>query len=940
MDKFSFLGNTDIPTVERLYRDFLRDPEAVEESWRQFFTGFEFALKHFGGTEVPEDYDKEFRVINLIEGYRRRGHLFTQTNPVRTRRKYSPTLDIENFGLEEKDLDTVFQAGKLIGTGPASLREIISSLQQTYCRSIGAEYLFIRNPGVIRWWQERMEPARNTPSFSPEEKKHIFSHLVQAVGFEKFLQKKFTGQKSFSLEGAENLIPALDAVIERGSDLGIEEFVIGMSHRGRLNVLANILKKPYQQIFSEFTGKVYSGDISLGDVKYHLGHESIIKTDKGKKVKLSVVPNPSHLESVDPVAEGLSRARIDRVYKGNFNRLAPILIHGDAAIAAQGVVYEVLQMSELPAYRTGGTIHLVINNQVGFTTNYLEARSSTYCTDIGKVTKAPIFHVNGDDVEALIYIIRLAMEFRQTFHRDVFIDILAYRKHGHNEGDEPRFTQPLLYKAINRHPNPRDIYADHLIEKGIMTREQIKETEKDYNDVLEEQFRLAGKSSSVILEQFLHENWKGYRYAGEKDFEKSPGTGIPREKLTSLARHVYEVPPGKKFFKKLIRLLDERRKNFENDRIDWAIGELLAYASLVTEGIPVRISGQDSVRGTFSHRHAAYIREDTGEPWYPLQHIEPGQAPFEIYNSLLSEYGVMGFEYGYAMSSPQQLVVWEAQFGDFHNAAQVIIDQYISAAEEKWGLMNGLVLYLPHGFEGQGPEHSSARIERFLSMAAKANMHIVNPTTPANFFHLLRRHVHTDYRLPLIIFTPKSLLRHPECVSSLKDLEKGRFLEVIDDPDVDTERVRRVVFCSGKVYYDLLKRKKELKARDIALVRIEQLHPFPLGQVKAILKKYKNNILTLFVQEEPENMGPWRYVRHTTEGLDLVPVARLASGSPATGLYAMHLLGQEEIVNKVFRRCTCELNNFYCGLQCVEGKSRKEILDLHNFIEKESRFLI
>ncbi len=940
MNKFSFLGNTDIQTVERLYKAFLEDPSKVEESWRQFFTGFEFARKHFGSEEVPDNYDKEFRVINLIEGYRKRGHLFTTTNPVRARRRYTPTLDIENFGLKEKDLDTVFQAGKLISIGPASLREIISHLQQTYCRSVGAEYLFIRNPNVIRWWQERMEPAKNTPSFTPEEKEHIFSHLVQAVGFEKFLQKKFVGQKSFSLEGAENLIPALDAVIEKGSELGIEEFIIGMSHRGRLNVLANILEKPYEQIFSEFIGKVYTGDISLGDVKYHLGYENTIKTDRGKKVKLSVVPNPSHLESVDPVAEGLSRAKIDRFYKGDFNKLAPILIHGDAAIAAQGVVYEVIQMSELPAYRTGGSIHLVINNQVGFTTNYLEARSSTYCTDIGKVTKAPIFHVNGDDVEALIYIIRLAMEFRQTFHRDVFIDILSYRKHGHNEGDEPRFTQPLLYKAISRHPNPRDIYAEHLTENKIMTREQIREEEKAYNDVLEEKFSAAKKSSGVIIEQFLHDHWKGYRYPQEKDFEKSPETGITKEKLVSLGKHIYEVPAGKKFFKKLIRLLDERRKNFENDRIDWAIGELLAYASLVTEGIPVRISGQDSVRGTFSHRHAAYIQEDTGDAWYPLQHIDPGQAPFEIYNSLLSEYGVMGFEYGYAMSSPRQLVVWEAQFGDFHNVAQVIIDQYISSAEEKWGLMNGLVLYLPHGFEGQGPEHSSARIERFLSMAAKANMHIVNPSTPANFFHLLRRHIHTDYRLPLIIFTPKSLLRHPECVSTKKDFEQGRFREVLDDQDVDISQVRRVVFCSGKVYYDLLKRKKELHALDVALVRIEQLHPFPLKQIKDILKKYKNNMLTLFVQEEPENMGPWRYVRHMAEGIEMTPVARLSSGSPATGLYGIHQLGQEEIINKVFRRCTCELKNVYCGLQCVEGKSRKEILDLHNYIEEESKFLI
>ncbi len=940
MNKLSFLGSADIDTIERMYRDYLKDPDSVEESWRHFFAGFEFARKHFGEEEYAGNVEKEFRVINLIEGYRKRGHLFTATNPVRTRRKYTPTLDPENFGLSQEDLDTVFQAGQQLGLGAVTLREIVDHLQQTYCRSIGAEYMFIRDPKMIRWLQEHMEPVRNTLSLTGAEKKHIFHHLVQAVGFEQFLQKKFTGQKSFSLEGAENLIPALDAVIEKGAELGIEEFVIGMSHRGRLNVLANILQKPYERIFSEFTGKVYSGDIMLGDVKYHLGHESVITTDKGKEIRLSVAPNPSHLESVGPVVEGLARAKTERFYGDDVNRLAPILIHGDAAISAQGVVYELTQMSELPAYRTGGTIHLVINNQVGFTTNYLEGRSSTYCTDIGKIVKAPIFHVNGDDVEALIFVVRLAMQYRQTFHRDVFIDILSYRKHGHNEGDEPRFTQPLLYKAISRHPNPRDIYADHLRKMKIMTDEEIRESIKTYNDLLEERYKKALGIEEVIIEPFLHDNWKKFRYATGKDFRKSIKTGVPSGRLKELSRHLYEVPEGMKFFRKLHKLLDERRKNLEKDRLDWGLAELLAYASLVTEGIPVRMSGQDSVRGTFSHRHAAYIREDTGEPYYPLKHIDPQQASFEIYNSLLSEYGVMGFEYGYAMNHPRQLVIWEAQFGDFHNVAQVVVDQYISAAEEKWGVMNGLVLYLPHGYEGQGPEHSSARIERFLSMAAHANMHIVNPTTPANFFHLLRYHVLTDYRVPLVIFTPKSLLRHPECVSSLHELTTGRFREVIDDENVDTDNVRRVVFSSGKVYYDLLKRKKELNARDVALIRIEQLHPFPLDEIKRLLKKYKKNMLTLFVQEEPENMGPWRYVRHMAKGIEMIPVARLASGSPATGLSGMHRQGQEEIVTKVFRRCTCELKNIYCGLQCVEGSSRKEVLDIHNYIEKESKFLI
>lgn len=940
MNRLDFLGNIDINTLDNLYRQYIDDPESVDASWQQFFRGFEFARKHYDSDTPGKGYEKEFRVINLIQGYRQRGHLFTETNPVRARRKYTPTLDLENFGLGEEDLQTVFQAGTLIGIGPATLEKIVEHLKLTYCRSIGAEYMYLRHPKMIEWLQVRMEPECNTPNFTPEEKKDIYYHLVQAVGFEKFLQKKFTGQKSFSLEGAEALIPALDAVIERGADLGIREFIIGMSHRGRLNTLANILQKPYERIFSEFHGKFYDDDLALGDVKYHLGFENTITTDSGKTIDLKLVPNPSHLESVDPVASGLVRARMDRLYGGDNNRIAPILIHGDAAIAAQGVVYEVIQMANLPGYQTGGTIHLVINNQVGFTTNYLEARSSTYCTDVGKVTISPVFHVNGDDVEALIHTIKLAMDFRQKFHRDVFIDILCYRKHGHNEGDEPRFTQPTLYKAISKHPNPRDIYAQKLIENGIYTKEEIKLAQRDYDEILEEKYALSKKSEAVHIDRFLLKDWKNFRYPKVEDLMKSPKTGVQEDKLHQLALKINDLPGDRKFFRKLVKLLDERKKSIETGRVDWAMGELLAYATLLTEGTPVRISGQDSVRGTFSHRHAAYIQEDSGEPYFPLKNLDANQAPFEIYNSPLSEYGVMGFEYGYAMDHPNHLVIWEAQFGDFYNVAQVILDQYISSAEEKWGLLNGLVLFLPHGFEGQGPEHSSARIERFLSMAADANIHVVNPTTPANLFHLLRVHVKTDYRLPLIVFTPKSLLRHPKCVSTFGELERGRFQRIIDDENVDVEEVRRVVFCSGKIYYDLLKRKEELKVRDIALVRIEQLHPFPEKEIRAVLNKYRNNMLTLYVQEEPENMGAWRYIRSCLEGTEIVPVARLASGSPASGLHGLHIKGQEEIIGKVFRPCTCELQNVYCGLQCVEGKSRQEILKVHQYIEKESKFSI
>lgn len=940
MEKLDYLGQGDISLIENLYQQYLADPQSVEESWKKFFEGFEFARENYDEKPSGALYDKEFKVINLIEGYRRRGHLFTETNPVRTRRKYKPTLDIENFGLSKEDLDTVFEAGKNIGIGPAPLNEIISHLKQTYCRSIGAEYGFIRKPEIIQWLQEKMEPVNNTPSFSIEEKKHFYLLLKQAVGFEGYIHKKFIGAKRFSLEGTETLIPALDTVIEKGAELGVEEFTIGMSHRGRLNVLANIMNKPYEDIFNEFNGKFYDSNISLGDVKYHLGYSNRIVTKNGKKVKLNLAPNPSHLEAVDPLVEGITRARIDHKFAGDYNKIIPVIIHGDAAIASQGIVYEVLQMSQLKGYKTGGTIHLVINNQVGFTTNYLDARSSTYCTDIGKVTKAPIFHVNGDDVEALVFTILLALEFRQTFHSDVFIDILSYRKYGHNEGDEPRFTQPLLYKKIASHPNPREIYGKKLMDEGIYSQEDLNQQIKDFEEILDIKLEKSKQTDEVHIQQFLFDEWHGFKHPNRDDLAKCPRTGIKKEELLRLAKQANHIPKEKKFFRKLIKLIDQRMKMLENNKLDWAMGELLAYATLLSEGHAVRISGQDVERGTFSHRHAVFVEEDTGNNYFPLKHLSKNQGKFNIYNSPLSEYGVLGFEYGYALAKPDGLTIWEAQFGDFHNVAQVIIDQYISSAEEKWGLMNGLVLFLPHGFEGQGPEHSSARMERFLSMSANNNMQIVQPSTPASMFHVLRRQLTRQFMIPLIIFTPKSLLRHPLCTSGLEDFAENRFLEVIDDQDVETNKVLRVVFCSGKVYYDLLKRKMELDAKDIAIIRLEQLHPFPKEQTDKVLKKYKNAILHLWVQEEPENMGAWRYVREEFKGLSLLPVARLASGSPATGLQGLHEIGQKEIVDKIFRRCTCELKNKYCGLQCVNGKSRLEVLKLQQFIEDESRFTI
>lgn len=934
-DDFTFLGNIDIATIEALYREYSKDPGSVDQSWQQFFKGFDFARQEFKDRLASETLDKEFKVINLIDAYRKRGHLFTKTNPVRTRRKYFPTLDLENYGLSDDDLDNVFHAGKEVGIGAATLRKIVDHLHQTYADTVGVEYMFIRSPDKIKWLSTRMESSRNTTEFTVQQKKEIFLHLRNAIGFENFIHKRFTGQKRFSLEGAEALIPALIGVVEEGSALGIQEFMIGMAHRGRLNVLANVLQKPYENIFKEFEGEEYESGISLGDVKYHLGYVNDIQTLSGKKVRLNMAPNPSHLEAVSPVIEGLSRARIDHKYGGDFNRMVPILIHGDAAIASQGVVYEVIQMSDLPGYKTGGTIHLVINNQVGFTTNYLDGRSSTYCTDIGKVTKAPIFHVNGDEVEALLHTVKIAMEYRQHFHTDVFIDILSYRKYGHNEGDEPRFTQPLLYKAIAKHPNTRDIYAEHLMELGIYSKEEIRQAEKDYDENLEGKLKIAKELKKVYIQRFLKEDWKGFKYASEADFSKHVHTGASRDKLLRVAEEINTLPADKPFFSKIRKLVEERKKAVAGDRLDWALGELLAYGTLLTEGFPVRISGQDSIRGTFAHRHAGFVIEDTDQQYMPLKHLKEARASFEIYNSPLSEYGVLGFEYGYALAVPRGLTIWEAQYGDFHNVAQVIIDQYISSAEEKWGLMNGLVMYLPHGFEGQGPEHSSARIERFLSMAARNNMHLLNCTTPANLFHALRKHLYTDFRTPLVIFTPKSLLRHPKCVSSLGDFEHDSFRAVIDDPDVDINEVRRVVYCSGKVYYDLLARKEAFNARDVALVRIEQLHPFPMEEINKVCRKYQNNLLSLWVQEEPENMGPWRHIQQAMNTIRPEPVTRQPSGSPATGLHQVHLMGQEEIIQKVFRRCDCELKNVYCGLQCVVGKSRKEILKAHQYFQQD-----
>lgn len=903
MDKLSYLSNADTAYIENLYEQYQQDPESVDFGWKKFFEGYELAAKfHGGATSIgdSQQFDKELKVLSLIDGYRNRGHLFTKTNPVRERRPYYPGKELSTFGLSDADLDTVFNAGVELGIGPAKLRDIVALVEQTYCQSIGAEFRYIRNPDKINWLQKRMETERNTPQFSLEEKKRILAKLNQAVVFESFLGTKFLGQKRFSLEGAESLIPALDAVIEKGADLGIEEFIIGMAHRGRLNVLANIMQKTYKEIFSEFEGKHYDeNDPFGGDVKYHMGYSTDVKTSTGKNVHLSLSPNPSHLEAVDPLVEGMVRAKVDKKYDNNYQKIAPILIHGDASIAGQGIVYEVIQMEKLDGYKTGGTIHLVINNQIGFTTNFKDARSSTYCTDIAKVTLSPVFHVNGDDPEALAYAIKMAMEYRQAFHNDVFIDILCYRRFGHNESDEPRFTQPLLYKAIEKHPNPREIYSQKLITEGSITPEAAKELEKEFRALLQARLNEVKEADKVAsVKQLFEGSWKDLRFATDKDFESSIKTAVAEKELRRVGEILTTLPEGQPFLKKIQKLFAERSQMLKDGKsLDWAMGELLAYATLLAEGHNVRLSGQDVERGTFSHRHAVVKLEDSEQEYIPLEHVTD-KAKFYIYNSHLSEYGVLGFEYGYAMASPNALTIWEAQFGDFGNGAQIIIDQFLASAETKWRRSNGLVMLLPHGYEGQGPEHSSARMERFLELCAENNMQIVNATTPANQFHVLRRQLKTEYRKPLICFTPKSLLRFPQCVSSVEEFTKGGFKEVIDDTFVKAADVKRVLFCTGKIYYDLLNKQQADKCKDVAIVRLEQIYPLPAKQIEAIVAKYKDAEL-VWVQEEPRNMGAWPFILRKFEHAIEV-ISRKEASSPATGYGKQHASQQLYIVNTAF----------------------------------------
>ncbi len=918
MDKFTYIANAHVAYLDEMYAAYKNDSSSIDPSWKEFFDGFDFALTHYegvGSSVAPaalenqparlsgtimnvDSLPKEIRVRAMIHAYRSRAHLRSKTNPVRERRDRKPLIDPENFGLVAEDMATVFEAGKEIGIGAANLSQIVQALKTIYEGPMGFEFLYIRNAEMLDWFKSKIEKEALAFSPSYEEKKRVLSKLNQAVVFENFLHTKYLGQKRFSLEGGESTIPFLDAVINTAAQFGVEEVMIGMAHRGRLNVLANIMGKTYEQIFSEFEGTA-KPDLTMGDgdVKYHMGYSSDIVTPGNNKVHLKLAPNPSHLESVDPVVEGFLRAKIDHAHKGDSKKALPILIHGDAAVAGQGIVYEVTQMAGLKGYNTGGTIHFVINNQVGFTTDFDDARTSIYCTDVAKVIDAPVIHVNGDNAEAVVFAARLAAEFRQKFNKDIFVDMVCYRRHGHNESDEPKFTQPELYNIISKHPNPREIYTKQLIERGDFDAKIATQMDEEFRQLLQDRLNMVKEKPLPYQATKFETEWANLRRSKPEDFEQSPETGISQDQIEKVAEAITFIPKGFKPIKQIEAQMKQRKEMFfETKELNWAAAELLAYGSLLLEGKTVRLTGQDVQRGTFSHRHAVIHEANTNQPFNSLLEMKDRKGQFYIYNSLLSEYAVLGFEYGYSMANPHSLTLWEGQFGDFANGAQTMIDQFISSGETKWQKMNGLVMLLPHGYEGQGPEHSNARPERFLQLSAEYNMVVANITEPSNFFHMLRRQLTWEFRKPCVVMSPKSLLRHPKVVSPIAEFTSGRFREVLPDTTVDPKKVKRVVLCTGKVYFDLEEAREKEKISNIALVRLEQLHPLPKTQLLEVLKSYKGAEV-VWVQEEPENMGYWNYLlRLLYQELPMRVIARKPSASPATGYNKVHVEEQKTLV--------------------------------------------
>ncbi len=906
MDQYSYIANAHASYIDDLYQSYKADSQSVDASWQKFFEGFDFSLQFNGGSNghgTPADSEhvlKEARVFQLINAYRSRAHLRAKTNPIRERKDRRPILELENFGLKDSDLDTVFEVGKELGIGAAPLRKIIDTLVYIYQGTVGFEYMYIREPEILSWLQEKFE--KYSLAFNPdnEYKKRILQKLNEAVAFENFLQTKFLGQKRFSLEGGESTIPGLDAIVNKAGELGVTEIVIGMAHRGRLNVLVNIMGKTYEQVFSEFEGTA-SPDLTMGDgdVKYHMGFSSEVLTNTGKAVNMRLAPNPSHLEAVDPVVEGYVRAQIDEELQDDARKIIPILIHGDAAVAGQGLVYEVIQMANLEGYSTGGTIHFVINNQVGFTTDFDDARSSIYSTDVAKIIDAPVLHVNGDHPEAVVFCCQLAVEFRQKFQRDIFIDMVCYRRHGHNETDEPRFTQPKLYNLIAKHPNPRELYAKRLLEQGSINQELVDEMERAFKQLLQDRLNEVKQKPQPYHYTQLEKDWLKIRKSKPEDFDQSPKTAVSAEVVSKIGKALSTVPEGFKLLKQTQKLLEDRKSYFfEKKKLDWASAELLAYGSILLEDKIVRFTGQDVRRGTFSHRQSVLRDAESNEAYFSLNHIEPNQKqPLRIYNSLLSEFGVLGFEFGYSMANPNALVIWEAQFGDFANGAQVMIDQFIAATESKWHQMNGIVMLLPHGYEGQGPEHSSARLERFLQLAAEYNIVVANITTAANLFHALRRQLAWDFRKPLVIMSPKSLLRAEEVHSPIEEFTSGTFHEVLDDSYADAKKVKKVLLCSGKIAVDLMRHQQKEKRKDVAIVRLEQIYPYPQKQLDKILKRYKGAEV-VWVQEEPKNMGAYGFMLMFYGPIE--GIARKASASPATGYNKVHVKEQEELIQRAF----------------------------------------
>lgn len=913
MKDFSYITQSHPSYIEGLYKDYVANPESVDPEYRKFFEGFDFAMGNgingkstAAGTPVTgasvTNLQKEFSVYHLIQAYRRKGHLVAHTNPIRPRKDRGAHLDLTYFGLTEADLNTQFVAGRFIGLENASLKDILARLQQIYTGSIGVEYEYIIRQDRHEWLQKEIE-SKLTKPLPLSMRQRILEKLNEGVIFEKFLHTKYIGQKRFSLEGGETTIPALDAIINTGVELGVQEVVIGMAHRGRLNVLANILGKTYEQIFSEFEGTAIPDQtMGTGDVKYHLGFSSEIETAGGKKIHLKLAPNPSHLEAVNPIVLGYARAKADCLYQSEFDSVLPILIHGDASLAGQGIVYEIIQMSNLDGYYTGGTIHFVINNQIGFTTDYDDARSSDYCTSLAATIQAPVLHVNGDDPEAVVKCVEMATRYRQDFNSDIFIDMVCYRKHGHNEGDDPKFTQPKLYEIIDKHANPREQYVHFLLENGEPeAKELAKSMEKKFWTDLQERLDEVKQHPLPYNYQPPEQLWRSLRKATDEDFEQSPDTAITEDRFRHLFDGLMKWPEGFRPLRKIEKIIQDKIKLFQaEEKVDWATGELMGYASLLLEKKEVRMSGQDVKRGTFSHRHAIIRDSETNQEYNRLNHISEDQSRFLIYNSLLSEYAVLGFEYGYAMANPNNLVLWEAQFGDFVNGAQIIIDQFISSSETKWQRMNGVILLLPHGYEGQGPEHSSARMERFLQQCAELNMVVTNITTAANFFHLIRRQLAWPFRKPLVNFSPKANLRHPGSYSHFSEFINNRFQEVLDDPHIsDPDQVTKVLLCSGKLYFDLAEKQQKDDRKDVAIVRLEQLYPLPFGQLDALYKKYKK-APWYWVQEEPKNMGAASYLQMNLKTMNYGIISRQPSAATATGYARVHQKEQAEILELAF----------------------------------------